>query len=981
MLYLYLDIRFYSQIRRVSRDFLDGLLERLELCVANANGEVLSLNSPFLFAFELDNPGTKMQAAQAATSILDELKSVNAELCGFVLALDIGEGDNPDLVVRSFRERVFPLEIGQCMVVFDAAKAQLADFLLYERRDDFTVVTDSRLSHSVSADENQDFWDRKSLLRPIMAACDAFLQGPADSAVENEALVFIAPRRYFIGKAMERCLKPLINPADYPCLRPRRSACNPYAPILAAISSTDFPVLQGRLGKAERECFSQGRNAFEYLSATPFKSVIPKEVKRQFLSFLSLYLLAFARDRVQRSLPAFIVLEDIDLMPSECLSAVSSAIASVPQQLGLMVFACGESGLDSSSWPHGPSRVVELVAPSGEEALAYARGLFPDGQGPADLDWMVSEYGDDPLAFYLSLLIGKKRVDPLWSFISGLHEELQTILYILHLASGVLSERQLFEYLSHMGIKQQTQKLAFRQLYQMGLSLSVDAPCPSRESNLDLVERILGRRTESIRADFFHFLFKLSGQRVLRNSLDLQLKSGAFGLQTKESEVQEALNHEVAIHNVELIASCRESGYFRRSNSLVARERACCERLAAYLQATNGGSLSEIKLVVDSFGLLHADEDCAFVGVKALARANHALLADRPKEGLDWAKRALIQIQGKFDPAGESSANRALGLYFAGQQEINDAIEYFNNATIIAEQNFLGFERALGYYYEAMAWFLFGNFSRCLRLLAKAEEQAIATFRLDWAIQAQFMASRVEFELGRDARAIERCSQAICLCRLAEDPLATSRLEIWLARYLCRSGGLERAAQILSAKANDREALAFGAELARAQGDYPRAMDLIEAAMAMETGAKRFHFDKPFFNNGFELAEDLVIGRQSGETAFRSYLRWLRSEILSDLKRPTDALRQLFELTRESVLSDFDPHLHAYYYSYFKTNPDQLRPGQDYQTDKATILSKAFKYLQLRASRIDTAEDKHAYMVERALNRELMECAKIYKFI
>ncbi len=983
MISLYVDIYYFAQLKRTDPSTIEALVARIQQILSNANGQSQSKHAPFLYTFDENIPGIRLQAAQASFSVFSELKTNHEKLFGFVMALDETDEKSADTALRAFKPLVLSLQADNNFLVGGGLADDFSEYFSYIDSGGIKLVEDFRFTHPVSADENQAFWERPSMMRFMLDALDPFFSGDS----RKDFALFRGPRRGAAMRNLERALRPLAGTATIPLFRKNAQASNPYAEICLSIPASDLPIAAARLYRSERQVFESSRSAYEFLLKTPYKEKIPKEIERRFISFVGLYVRGFVRDRSARGLPALLLMEDIDSFSKQSKELAMRLPSFVEDGARPLVVGTLSSKANAGFDLERVS-IIDLPDFDKSEIENYLKNIHGLDIGHGD-DSAAPEYGqmmeawiEDPLAFYHAFLAGKNSRTPTKKYLATLPSELLEILYVIVISDGILDRHCLGEYLSQSGRKPQSQQLAFKQLYQMGFLLSQESGQPSLEGLDAILKPILGQKADELDQEFFLYIVKLAGKGVLQESVELYQRACVTLKKVDVRALARTLSGEYAQDNCAALTVARESGFFKGIQALELQDRLCLDRWAAFLATF--GSAAELESIVEALNSMPSDDECALLGQKNISRFYLEYEHGRSREALNWAKKALLSYQRSQDGLGEAQANRALGLCFLRSEQIYDAMDYFSNAYSIAEGISNDFEELLNSYYEALAYFLHGNYSRASRLAQRAQELASRCFRSDWEIQSLFFLARIEFELGRFENALARICQALAVDRLCQIPGCRQRLEIWQARILNKLYEHGHAQALLDKYPSDREAMAFLAETYIETDEPEKALKLIAAAIDGYRPRKAHYPEKPLFGSGYELIEDRAIGTDERENAFSLFLISTQAEIKRRLGLAREASEELYRLTRELKPSENDPNLHVYLYLYFLSIPESGQMSRDlsgFQTDRATILSKAFKYLQLRASRIDTAADKNSFMSANRINRMLLDSAKLYKFI
>ena len=189
-----------------------------------------------------------------------------------------------------------------------------------------------------------------------------------------------------------------------------------------------------------------------------------------------------------------------------------------------------------------------------------------------------------------------------------------------------------------------------------------------------------------------------------------------------------------------------------------------------------------------------------------------------------------------------------------------------------------------------------------------------------------------------------------------------------------------RAREILRRFGDDVEALWFLAELEMWEGAPEKAAALTDEALAISPRPGFFSADTFDWNSGFRYIE----GRSVGFFAKRSYLidqieafREFATGMAEPERYGLACAARLTSLTREDRLATLHPSAHLYlFYSYLIL--ERVTPSS---MDGATALSKAFKALQMRSTRMGEAGQKDGFLGANRWNKALIEAARARKLL
>jgi hypothetical protein len=234
-----------------------------------------------------------------------------------------------------------------------------------------------------------------------------------------------------------------------------------------------------------------------------------------------------------------------------------------------------------------------------------------------------------------------------------------------------------------------------------------------------------------------------------------------------------------------------------------------------------------------------------------------------------------------------------------------------------------------------------------------------------------FLAARIRFLLGDCdgcSVALQRC---LCLSELYRMASAEPVLDAWIARSMVYAGDAAAGASRLERLEATREVLLFQAEALLFAGDPDGALRALERGLAMPAESA---FPPPHggcWRDGFLALEGRCFSLARSGTCLQRQLAALRGHLLARGGSVSEAGHVLGELVRGVRPADNDPNLHLYLYLYADALPEEA--GED---DKVTVLAKALKGLQERASRIDAPAERSAFLHANRWNRIIMEEAR-----
>ena len=332
------------------------------------------------------------------------------------------------------------------------------------------------------------------------------------------------------------------------------------------------------------------------------------------------------------------------------------------------------------------------------------------------------------------------------------------------------------------------------------------------------------------------------------------------------------------------------------------------------------------------------------------------------------AKNALLLLQGNPADKGLPRAYRLLGETELSRERINEAVDYFTFASESAERSGERYEALLSSVNETCTQYLLGNLSNAQRYAEKAERRAEKLYLGNWLLWSRFMQGRILFEIGRYDRAAELFD---ALARRAGT--AAGLLRNWRDRSLVYGNP----AKSFSFLDDTADASFFRLEASFLNGEFEAAVRLADAYLSAPPPETSRNSERVDWSSGFGLVEDRAIGRTGSDRIVRRLTRVYRALSLAKISNPVEAAAELHKIAREEPIPELDPYDSFYFWALSVA----LRDAGAEPIDWHTLLSIAFKRLQRRASRIDDAEVKRAYISSNRWNGALYSDAKMINLI
>lgn len=362
-----------------------------------------------------------------------------------------------------------------------------------------------------------------------------------------------------------------------------------------------------------------------------------------------------------------------------------------------------------------------------------------------------------------------------------------------------------------------------------------------------------------------------------------------------------------------------------------------------------------------------------------LERARTLFAEGNADETLPLAREVLHRFQKSGIPAGEFHALRLISDLSRIRSKGSDAVTYLEyaleNAERIHDATFI-----LNTRFEiAILHFANGDLSTAKSALARLERMIAANLAKETELASVFMNGRISFELGDYAGASALFQRAGTFAGSNGFPEAISLCKVWYARSVVHQHRYLQGMEMLSSCVdNVPEAWAFLIEASMLAGKPLPGKEFPESISSRYSPAKR---TGPFdWSSGFSFAEDnLRPNTQRGTTPSRMFdamLKYYRA-VFGEASAFSDDMSGIAEIARRASESD-DPSAQVYFYLCFllgSAKNDAARP------ETLSFLSRAFKYLQLRAAAISDVSQREQYLQNPSWNNRLYRAARENKLI
>lgn len=1002
MIGLFAKIPFHAQLRIAEPRLASEVAEAVNGIVSAFAASRQPTDESFLLSFDESSRPCRLRAAEAARCLSQKLGSLGPRLYGWAILLDAGAG-TPDEALRVARQMWFGIQ-GDGLYVSSRSKAYFNDYFLFgpvgAGREETDRDQDSRacipVLDAIYARATLPVSD--NLDQPQAAAVDKLIDALGALGVGQEgeaALAVLGPGKGPI-LCLDAALAKLYGEAAPRFLRLRASAVesSPYGPIAGAFASLVSPKrgVSGPgalLSGAERGLLEELRPMLDFLLRSPYRKACSPQIDIRLRLCTAAALRFYAREARAAGLPAFVILEGIERFPDPSLALIIGLVAETLAAEGIAILAAGSEL--PKSWRSLPPRSLEISGPSptsiAQASLRAAEALCSPGSSSA----LALAAAGDPLRLRLALrlLASGRSVSPAASTESLAAEALATfpreyaeLLLSLKLTEEVLTDDCVEEYLRDSGYVDGVRSPIYEALACLGYvsSDSTARDVPSRDTRPRIASAAAANRIgealpdggKAVNADFTRRVLRLRAEgRILPSYALFRRLGDDASLEAPGAKTGLALD---SISADAVYGASDPPGLGPVGSPLDPMT----DFLAAYGAAEREACLAAMRKLESASASL--PEDRLFVAAAALARAGFDYADGDAQSAAASAKNALIALHALGASKAEAKAHRMLGLCALALEQAPEGADYLANAFDLAQAIPEPLECILAAVSEAAAAFVLGDLGKAAGRADATAAWAAAGFRADWESAAAFVKGRAALEIGRYDEAEGCFGRVRAISRVYGQPEAARRAEVWTGRAAAFAGESARARELLGRSGDDAEALWFLSELELWDGAPDKAVALASASLARVPPRRFSPADAFDWSSGFASLE----GRAVGYAGARSYLRdqveafgeFAAGMAAPAVEGPVRAER-LAAMAREDRLAALHPAAHLYlFYRYLileRASPSSM--------DGASALSKAFKALQLRSTRMGEASLKDGFLESNRWNRALIEAARARKLI
>lgn len=352
-------------------------------------------------------------------------------------------------------------------------------------------------------------------------------------------------------------------------------------------------------------------------------------------------------------------------------------------------------------------------------------------------------------------------------------------------------------------------------------------------------------------------------------------------------------------------------------------------------------------------------------------------------KALPLLKKAVHYFQELSMTVPSSEAFLELGCGFLVKGNLKEALDYFSFATKLLKDVSAPFIHIRSLWFESVALYLTGNFSRILSNCDQAALVAGAHGFREAELLFGFLKSRVMFDLGFYDRAAHLLRDCLCQARLFGLNAARTILYAWLARSALYAGESDYALSLLRTLPETDETLFFRGEAYVISGEDKKAEKIFTKGLHLKPAPPVLFPEYHTWSSGFDLVEGRCLDLNTHGTPLFRLTRAFRAVLLCRAGKLEEGVADLHHLTITDKFAEADPHVYLFYFLYYSVLKTLEKKKTTLQEvgHSLTILNKSLKHLQERSTVIDEPRDRINYITRNYWNKLIFEEGKANKML
>ena len=773
---------------------------------------------------------------------------------------------------------------------------------------------------------------------------------------------------------------------------------SPIHPFLNSIETDFIEEVPKYLSSKRKAIWKQKKDILLYLRNRIDGYYCFDKLIEDFLLVYSLYLSAYLKMAENHLRPLLFICEDVESYQKQCLDSLVRLITDYLHQPAFIpIFTVSTAHLPEALRELS-SVVVEAESLGWKKVREMAADLFPGVSIPRTIAKNLSSKSEGrilPVLHYLRYLVQTGKIVPVngeyrWlsrkemfieipdnhqiPSLSILYEQdVRTleVLYIIHLAYGLIDRSQMTTFFQSVGIDRETEENAIERLSRLLFIRKGENIIPLLPFKRQKIEPKLGKRAAVLSEGFLKYLENLWRSRCYHAQILLYyffLKNERFDLSLEI--LPKIINRKLDENDlatvkpfIKLSSSSSNHEYFVKESPHIELTLAGGNLRFLLMKKNSAEAEIFVKQVLER---IRENQPSPERGRFYLTLASYYLTKNDSQEALNASKLAMIDLeeQGKHSDVAVV-AHLVLGTSLLADGKLEEALEYIT----IADRHVsdLSFEKLLCMAYCGTILFLQGSPTRALAIIRSALHLAGSIGRREWELHLMFLEGRVLFYLGDYGEASRMFLSALGRIDIYSFEKARAVVSNWFARALIYLGRLQEGIRLLEQSHSSLESSYFLSEGYYFQERARTALTVLEKSRKRRKEVVPFPADMIFWDDGYLSIEGrcLELGGDTLERGMASF----RAYLLSLNGYTAESMKEFIQLNRPQNKRLLDTHSYLEYFLYSLSLPEY---GENESADRLTILNMAWKLYQEKVFQIDSVKQRSSFTGKNVWNRRLV---------
>lgn len=1011
MLYMLIKVFNYKQILMYNAELVKEINNNFsKLSNTTRISQLSERDGIFFYSLGREHQVDPQKCLDTVQEFQRLLLGLKDDLFGFNLLVGLYD-ENKDQVLKRMRRGHLLIDEVEEIWLEEKARSFFSANIKSKKVGDFWAVKRQTKGIEFARGDGRNVWHAEPLVKRMARTARTYLEDTKGSACFLIYGSTAAERTLLVDAFCSRLLKKA-SARLIPRLSTVSNRRSPIHPFLNSIRGEFLNDVDEYLLSYEKAVWKESAAILRFLKQREKSSevqIYPDHLREDFYIAYQLYLAAYFRMMESNLLAPIIICENIESYHSGALGTLQRLLADFSRSTTFIIAVTSghqkpPAGIECDKMYSFQIRPLSLKRIGRFAASVFSGLVIPEADCRQIRRFTAGRVIS--LFHFLKLMEAKGQIvkdggsfrwqldeeaevpdnpaSMCWSFLTTLPDHLLRLLWIIYLQAGLLDRVTLVSFLSSVGLAEDLITASMAELSQYGLihygenimplfpetrqqlknwAVTAEVGWDEKLTGFLIEQWREGRFTHLVLLYFYLVRMKrltptlevldqllnrkigeldFEGIQLLLNEKHLQIFTGAAAPEGQPADSSGTALFPFVLRTASLRSALLEA-QMQKAEAIYPQAVALC----------GGFRSSPMKA-----GL-------------SLQIARYHEMRGETNLALDWAKKTLIQCQQLEFPSGELKAMVELGAIMLADGKLEEALEYLSFSEQSGADHPLDELRASALL--AVTLFMIGNLSRAQLEAQKAQNLAGAIRSREWELYVRFLRARLLFELGSYADAVQMLQKTVTFWRLYTIAPAENILKAWLGRAYAYWGQLDTAAGVLDELEDTAEKLFFRGEVHFLAGENHKAVESCRRAAACIRVTSYFPAERVLWQDGFAAVEGRCFSLLADSSLLYRLINSFQSYVQGLVGGIEQAIQQLYGITRGEKLPGTDPYLSVYNYFYAGSLPEESTGELD---DALTVLNKALKILQLRASNIEDSSIRWQFLNKNLWNARLIEAAK-----